>query len=95
MGTIALRLPLPPGCLPTLWGSDERMRSSYLATFPGYYDTSDAGVIDADGYIYGAWAAPTTSSTSRATACPRAAWRRCWPATRTSPNARSSASATR
>jgi len=51
MGTIAIRLPLPPGCLPTLWGSDERMRSSYLATFPGYYDTSDAGVIDADGYI--------------------------------------------
>ncbi|WP_342109649.1 propionyl-CoA synthetase [Methylobacterium sp. SI9] len=51
MGTIAIRLPLPPGCLPTLWGSDERMRSSYLATFPGYYDTSDAGVIDGDGYI--------------------------------------------
>lgn len=51
MGTIAIRLPLPPGCLPTLWGSDARMRSSYLATFPGYYDTSDAGVIDADGYI--------------------------------------------
>lgn len=51
MGTIAIRLPLPPGCLPTLWGSDGRMRSSYLSTFPGYYDTSDAGVIDADGYI--------------------------------------------
>ncbi|MCJ2053381.1 propionyl-CoA synthetase [Methylobacterium sp. J-070] len=51
MGTIAIRLPLPPGCLPTLWGSDARMRSSYLATFPGFYDTSDAGVIDADGYI--------------------------------------------
>ena len=51
MGTIAIRLPLPPGCLPTLWGSDERMRTSYLSTFPGYYDTSDAGVIDGDGYI--------------------------------------------
>ncbi len=51
MGTIAIRLPLPPGCLPTLWGSDARMRSSYLETFPGWYDTSDAGVIDADGYI--------------------------------------------
>ncbi len=51
MGTIAIRLPLPPGCLPTLWGSDERMRQSYLATFPGYYDTSDAGIIDEDGYI--------------------------------------------
>ena len=51
MGTIAIRLPLPPGCLPTLWGSDERMRESYLTTFPGYYDTSDAGIIDEDGYI--------------------------------------------
>ncbi|MFJ7437770.1 propionyl-CoA synthetase [Methylorubrum thiocyanatum] len=51
MGTIALRLPLPPGCLPTLWGSDERFRQSYLATFPGFYDTSDAGVVDADGYV--------------------------------------------
>ena len=51
MGTIAIRLPLPPGCLPTLWGSDARMRASYLETFPGWYDTSDAGVIDADGYI--------------------------------------------
>ncbi|MBX9930402.1 MAG: propionyl-CoA synthetase [Methylobacterium sp.] len=51
MGTIALKLPLPPGCLPTLWGSDERFRQSYLTTFPGYYDTSDAGIVDADGYV--------------------------------------------
>ena len=51
MGTIALRLPLPPGCLPTLWGSEERFRTSYLATFPGWYDTSDAGIVDADGYV--------------------------------------------
>ncbi|MDR7037014.1 propionyl-CoA synthetase [Methylobacterium sp. BE186] len=51
MGTIAIRLPLPPGCLPTLWGSEERMRRSYLTTFPGYYDTSDAGLLDADGYV--------------------------------------------
>ncbi len=51
MGKIAIRLPLPPGCLPTLWCSDERMRESYLSTFPGYYDTSDAGIIDHDGYI--------------------------------------------
>ena len=51
MGTIALKLPLPPGCLPTLWGSDERFRSSYLSTFVGYYDTSDAGIRDADGYV--------------------------------------------
>jgi len=51
MGTIAIKLPLPPGCLPTLWGSDERMRMSYLTTFPGFYDTSDAGVLDSDGYV--------------------------------------------
>ena len=51
MGTIALKLPLPPGCLPTLWGSDARFRQSYLTTFPGFYDTSDAGVVDADGYV--------------------------------------------
>jgi propionyl-CoA synthetase len=51
MGTIALRLPLPPGCLPTLWGSEERFRSSYLSTYPGWYDTSDAGIVDADGYV--------------------------------------------
>jgi propionyl-CoA synthetase len=51
MGSIVLRLPLPPGCLPTLWGDDERMQS-YLAEFPGYYKTADAGFTDEDGYLY-------------------------------------------
>ncbi len=51
MGTIAIRLPLPPGCLPTLWRQDERCRESYLSTFPGYYNTSDAGFLDRDGYV--------------------------------------------
>jgi propionyl-CoA synthetase len=51
-GTLAVKLPLPPSCLPTLWGHDERFRKSYLADFPGYYSTSDAGYIDADGYAY-------------------------------------------
>jgi len=51
-GTLAIKLPLPPSALPTLWGNDERFRNSYLAEFPGYYTTSDAGYIDADGYIY-------------------------------------------
>ena len=51
-GTLAIKLPLPPGSLPTLWGNDERFRKSYLADFPGYYSTSDAGMIDADGYAY-------------------------------------------
>ena len=51
-GTLAIKLPLPPSSLPTLWGNDERFRKSYLADFKGYYTTSDAGYIDADGYVY-------------------------------------------
>jgi propionyl-CoA synthetase len=51
MGTIAVKLPLPPGSLPTLWKQDARFREAYLAQFPGYFSTSDAGVIDADGTI--------------------------------------------
>ena len=51
-GTLAVKLPLPPSSLPTLWGNDERFRKSYLADFKGYYTTSDAGYIDADGYVY-------------------------------------------
>jgi propionyl-CoA synthetase len=52
MGSIVVKLPLPPGCLPTLWQQDERFRESYLAEFPGFYKTADAGFIDADGYLY-------------------------------------------
>ena len=52
MGNLALRLPLPPGPLPTLWRADERFRESYLAAYPGYYATSDAGYRDADGYVF-------------------------------------------
>jgi propionyl-CoA synthetase len=51
MGSLVIKLPLPPGCLPTLYGQDERMRESYLNEFPGYYKTSDAGLIDDDGYL--------------------------------------------
>jgi propionyl-CoA synthetase len=51
-GTLAVKLPLPPSCLPTLWENDEGFRASYLAEFPGYYTTKDAGHIDADGYVY-------------------------------------------
>ncbi|MFC7474074.1 AMP-binding protein [Dankookia sp. GCM10030260] len=50
-GTLAIKLPLPPGCLPTLWQADDRFRESYLETFPGWYNTSDAGVVDAEGYV--------------------------------------------
>ena len=52
MGSIVVKLPLPPSCLPTLWQADERMKESYLAEFPGYYKTADAGFKDEDGYIY-------------------------------------------
>jgi propionyl-CoA synthetase len=52
MGSIAIKLPLPPGCLPTLWHADDRFRESYLVTYPGYYNTSDAGFIDEDGYVF-------------------------------------------
>ncbi len=50
-GSIVIKLPLPPACLPTLWQHDDRMRESYLAEFPGYYKTADAGFKDADGYL--------------------------------------------
>ena len=52
MGSIAIKLPLPPGCLPTLWGNDERFKEAYLSTYPGYYLTGDAGFMDSDHYIY-------------------------------------------
>ena len=51
MGSLVIKLPLPPGCLPTLYRQDERMRESYLNEFPGYYKTADAGLIDEDGYL--------------------------------------------
>ena len=52
LGAVAIRLPLPPGTLPTLWNAEPRFVKSYLTTFPGYYETGDAGMIDEDGYLY-------------------------------------------
>jgi propionyl-CoA synthetase len=52
IGALAVKLPLPPGALPTLWQADERFVQSYLSAYPGYYQTADAGLIDADGYIH-------------------------------------------
>jgi propionyl-CoA synthetase len=52
IGSIVIKLPLPPACLPTLWQQDERFKESYLAEFPGYYKTADAGFKDEDGYIH-------------------------------------------
>ncbi len=51
-GAICVRLPLPPGTLPTLWGDDDRYVASYLSAFPGYYLTGDGGYFDDDGYLF-------------------------------------------
>jgi acyl-coenzyme A synthetase/AMP-(fatty) acid ligase len=51
-GAVAIRLPLPPGCLPNLWQDTERFISSYLARFPGYYTSGDGGYKDKDGYLF-------------------------------------------
>ena len=51
-GSIVIRLPLPPGTLPTLWNADQRYIDGYLSAFPGYYTTGDGGYVDPDGYLY-------------------------------------------
>jgi propionyl-CoA synthetase len=52
LGNVVVKLPLPPGCLPTLWNAPERFQKAYLEEFPGYYKTADAGYIDEDGYLF-------------------------------------------
>ena len=51
-GYIAIKLPLPPGCLPTIWQNPERFKAGYLNSFPGYYVTGDGGYVDKDGYLF-------------------------------------------
>ena len=52
MGSITVKLPMPPGCLPTLWNNEEGYRKAYLEQYPGYYVTSDGGYCDEDGYLW-------------------------------------------
>ncbi|KQY23790.1 propionyl-CoA synthetase [Rhizobium sp. Root483D2] len=52
LGKVVIKLPMPPGCLPTFWKADQRFRDTCLAEFPGFYRTADAGYIDEDGYIF-------------------------------------------
>ena len=52
IGNIVIKLPLPPGCLPTLWNNDAAFMQSYMDTYPGYYKTADAGFKDEDGYLW-------------------------------------------
>lgn len=52
LGNIVIKLPLPPGCLPTFWNADARFQENCLEEFPGYYKTADAGIIDDDGYLF-------------------------------------------
>ncbi len=52
IGPLAIKLPMPPACLPTLWNNNEGYVSSYLSEFPGYYQSGDAGYIDEDGYVF-------------------------------------------
>ena len=52
MGDICVKLPLPPSTFPTLWNADKRYEENYMSTYPGYYQTYDAGHIDEDGYVW-------------------------------------------
>jgi propionyl-CoA synthetase len=52
IGALVVKLPLPPGSSPTLWNADERFRETYLSTFPGFYQTADAGYVDENGYVF-------------------------------------------
>jgi propionyl-CoA synthetase len=51
-GAVVIKLPLPPGCLPTIWQNDERFKAGYLNEYPGYYLSGDGGYIDDDGYLF-------------------------------------------
>ena len=93
VGAIMLKLPLPPGTLPTLWQNDERFVDSYLTEHEGYYKTGDAGYLDDDGYVY-VMSRTDDIINVAGHRLSTGAWKRCWPPIPTSRNARSSASPT-
>jgi propionyl-CoA synthetase len=93
IGALVVKLPLPPGTLPTLWQNDERYVESYLDEFPGYYKTADAGFIDEDGYAY-IMARTDDIINVAGHRLSTGAWRRCWPIIPMWPSAPSWASTT-
>jgi propionyl-CoA synthetase len=52
LGTVGIKLPMPPSFMLTLWGNDEAFKEKYLSTIPGYYSTGDAGMLDEHGYLH-------------------------------------------
>ncbi len=93
IGSLAIRLPLPPSALPTLFNADDRFRDAYLSA-PGFYSTADAGMIDEDGYV-SVMSRTDDIINVAAIDSPPARWRKCSPPTPMSPNAPWSACATR
>ena len=87
IGALVVKLPLPPGALPTLWQNDARYVESYLEEFPGYYKTADAGYIDADGYAF-VMSRTDDIINVPATGSPPAPWRRSSPTIPTWPSVR-------
>ncbi|CEG09441.1 Acetyl-coenzyme A synthetase [Afipia felis] len=75
-GSIVVKLPLPPSCLPTLWQQDERCKEAYFSEFPGYYKTSDAGYKDEDGYVFVMGRTDDIINVSLDTGSRPAAWRK-------------------
>ena len=86
-GAIVVKLPMPPGALPTLWNDDERFVASYLSAFDGYYLTGDGGYFDDDGYVFVMGRTDDVINVA-GHRLSTGAWRRCWRVTPMSPNAR-------
>jgi acyl-CoA synthetase (AMP-forming)/AMP-acid ligase II len=86
LGAIVVKLPLPPGCLPTLWNAD-RASDSVPGEHPGYYKTGDAGYVDEDGYVFVMGAHRRRHQRRRPPPVHRGGWRRSSPRIPTSPNA--------